>query len=110
MPESPQPCDLAASKRRARAAWLAAKAKAAALVPPAITDRLWASGLLALTDAPPALQRSRLARLEATFRLIADQGSWGGLAEPPQAPAAPSPEHRVGNDRRHGGRRAAWAD
>jgi hypothetical protein len=79
--------DLAASKQRARAAWLSAKAKAAALVPTAIADRIWTNGLLAISDAAPVVQRSRLARLEATFRLLADQGAWAGLAER-QAPAA----------------------
>ena len=78
--------DLAEVKGRARAAWIEAKAKAPNLVPPAIADRLWTNGLVAIQAAPPRVQAIMLHRLETTFKLLADQGRWASLETPPASP------------------------
>jgi hypothetical protein len=67
VPDYAREADVADVKRRARAAWLAAKAAAANILPPTIADRLWVNGLQAIEVAPHAVQLVMLHRLESPF-------------------------------------------
>jgi hypothetical protein len=82
--------DPVALKARARAAWQAARQRG--VLPPAVCDKLWADGLMAVRTAPVAVAAIMLHRSEVLFSLISDRAGWLAHEDTPPPAVEPHPK------------------